>query len=377
MLDITREDRELLIDAARAWVRQRAPTKLVREVRSNYADLGFDPTHFAEMSEMGWTGIVVPEEFGGHDFGFESLGMLVEELGRTLTPSPLIPSAVAAVSALLLGGTEEQKRVWLPRLASGDCIGSVAINDGPPRVANHAGVMARRDAESYILSGCHRPVPAGVAADILIVSAHFEGGPGDGSVLFLCSADLTGIDRQPLEELDVRGRAAIDFDNVVLNESNLLGEVGAGSAIARQVRDRTAAVAAAENLGAAVQAFETTMDYLKTRVQFDQRIGSFQALQHRAADLLAEIDLARAAVYAALIAIDRQDNEFPLLASIAKALSGKVFRKVAGEMIQMHGGIGMTDEHDAGLYFKRAQAAEVDWGNVAYHRERAARAMGL
>ncbi|MCB2014588.1 MAG: acyl-CoA dehydrogenase family protein [Sphingobium sp.] len=383
MTEVTYEEREMLADAARAWVRQRAPTTLVRDIRKNHSELGYDSALFAEMAEMGWAGMLVPEEYGGHDFGFESMGMLVEELGRTLTPSPLIPSAVGAVSALILGGTEEQKQKLLPILSSGDCIGTLAIEEGRRTDLTRSSVEAIQVDNGWTLSGCKHAVEAGMAAHVIVVAAQTQsqsgkGQPGKkGITLFLCSADQSGIDRRPLEEADVRGRATITFNNVVVTDDHILGQLNEGATLAEAVLERTSAVVAAEMLGGATQAFETTIDYLKTRVQFGKLIGSFQALQHRAADMLGEIGLARAAVYDALRAIDRQEERAPLLASVAKIMAGKVFHKVAREMIQMHGGIGMTDEHDAGLYLKRAYAADMFCGNVAYHRERAARLIGV
>jgi len=368
----------MLADAARAWVRQRASTTLLRHVGKNHSNLGYDPSCFAEMVEMGWTGMIVPEAYGGHDFGFESMGMLIEELGRTLTPSPLISTAVAAASALVMGGTEEQKQKWLPALASGEYIGALALEDGRRFDPRHSAVRAERCDGKWVLNGRKRPVEAGMAANLLIIPAQTDLPSGiQGVTLFVCSTEEAGVERNPLREVDIRGRASIDFRNVSLNEDYRLGGVGEGAALLESILERTAAVAAAEMLGGTLQAFETTIDYLKTRVQFGKLIGSFQALQHRAADMLGEIGLARAAVYEALQAIDHGDEKAAVLSSVAKIMAGKVFQKVAREMIQMHGGIGMTEEHDAGLYFKRAQAADFFCGNIAYHRERAARLMGV
>ncbi|WBX83767.1 acyl-CoA dehydrogenase family protein [Sphingosinicella microcystinivorans] len=378
MAEVTDEEREMLVDSARAWVRQRAPVKLVRDARTDHAAKGYDPAIFKEISEMGWTGMIVPEAFGGHDMGLECMGLLVEELGRNLTPSPLVASAVAAVSALVLGGTDQQKRRWLPPLAAGELVGTLAIEHGRGFDLNHPAVSAIRVDGQWVLKGCSQPVEAGMAADLIVVLARSGTESSGGSVLaFLCPSNTPGVGRIPLDGIDARGRAAVVFDNVQLSDDNVLGSVGSGSTLAGEILDRTAAIAAAEMLGGALQAFETTMDYLRTRVQFGKPIGSFQALQHRAADMLGEIGLARAAVYEALRALDSGDDHAALLASVAKIVAGKVFHKVAREMIQMHGGIGMTEEHDAGLYFKRAHTADIFCGNIAFHRERVARLIGI
>jgi alkylation response protein AidB-like acyl-CoA dehydrogenase len=240
-------------------------------------------------------------------------------------------------------------------------------------------LAARRTAEGWTLSGTKRAVLDGVAATLFVVVARTSGKPGerDGLTLFLCPADAPGLSRAALRQIDSRGDAIVTFDGVTLGEDAVLGPVGGGHGLLEHVLDRGRAALAAEMLGASLQAFETTIDYLKIRVQFDQPIGSFQALQHRAADMVGHIELTRSAVEAALAAIDADSEDVPALASLAKAMAGKTMRAVAREMVQMHGGIGMTDEHDAGLYLKRAQAADVTFGNVAFHRERYARLAGF
>jgi alkylation response protein AidB-like acyl-CoA dehydrogenase len=219
----------------------------------------------------------------------------------------------------------------------------------------------------------------GMAAGQFIVVARTSGAPGDanGISLFLCPADASGISRTALRQIDSRGAAIVELRDVVLPADALLGEVDNGLSLLDKVLDRSRAVLAAEMLGSTLQAFEVTIDYLKTRVQFGKPIGAFQALAHRATDMLGEIELTRSAVHAALQAIDEDSAEVPVLASLAKAMAGKTMRHIAREMVQMHGGIGMTDEHDAGLYLKRAQAADVAYGNAAFHRERYAALIDL
>jgi alkylation response protein AidB-like acyl-CoA dehydrogenase len=376
---VTHEDREMLADAARAWVRERAPISVLRKLRIQEPALGYDPELYAEMAAMGWTGMIVPEAYSGHDFGFLGMGVVAEELGRNLAPSPLIGSAVGVASALLLGGTEDQKRQWLPRLVEGSTVGTLALEETARHDPANVALTATRSGDGWALDGWKRPVEFGMAAELLVVAARTSGRPGEaaGLSLFLCEASAVGVERHPLNQIDSRAAAAIRFHSVAAGPAQLLGVLDQGSGLLDQILDRTRAVLTAEMLGSLQEAFERTVGYLKIRKQFGRHIGSFQALQHRAADLLGEIELARSSVYSALTALDSGAEDVALLASAAKALTGRTFGHVAREMIQMHGGIGMTDEHDAGLYLKRAHIADMSGGNVAFHRERFGRLLGV
>lgn len=373
------DEQVMLKDAARSWVRERAPVSAVRQVRTTHAPAGHDPGLYRDMADLGWTGILVPEDLGGFAFGYRSMGVVIEELGRTLAISPLVSSAVVAASAIVLGGSDVQKAQWLPGIAAGTTIGTLAIEELPRHAPEQTMLKAAPADGGWTLSGTKRAVVDGVAATLFIVVARTAGERGDraGLTLFLCPADAAGVTRTPLRQIDSRGDAHVDFQDVRLDQGAVLGAVGEGFGLLDRILDRGRAALAAEMLGAAQQAFETTVDYLKTRVQFGQPIGSFQALQHRAADMVGQIELTRSAVEAALDAIDADDDEVPSLASLAKMMAGKTLRAVAREMVQMHGGIGMTDEHDAGLYLKRAQAADVTFGNAAFHRERYANLAGF
>lgn len=365
------EEQRMLRDAAQAWARERAPVTVLRRLRDAGGDGGFDPALYAGMAEMGWTGILIPEEFGGCIFGHLGLGLVVETLGRTLLPSPLIDGAVAA-GALLLGGTDAQRRRWLPGIADGGLVAVPALDEDIRHPQRHVEARAERDGAGWRLTGIKRPVPFGMAAGLFVVSAQ----TADGVALFLVEAGAAGLSRRPLREVLPRGAAIVAFDAVALGPDALLAAAPDGQAVLDRVLDRACALQAAEMLGAAMQAFETTLDYLKTRRQFGRIIGQFQALQHRAAGLYAELELTRSAVEAALAAIDAEAADLAVLASLAKALAGDTLRRMASEMIQLHGGIGMTDEHDAGFYLKRARVADMRFGNTAFHRERYARLCG-
>ncbi|HWE98268.1 MAG TPA: acyl-CoA dehydrogenase family protein [Caulobacteraceae bacterium] len=372
------EEQSMLRDAARTWTQEKSPVSAFRKMRDSGAALGYDPAAFAEMAEMGWTGVIIPEAYGGSDFGYLSLGLILEETGRTLTASPIVATALAAASALILGGSDAQKEAWLPKIASGEVVGALAVDEGPHHRPDSVAMKAEKSGAGYRLSGKKTFVLEGMAAGLFVVSARTSGADAgkDGVSLFLVPADAKGVTRQALKLADSRGAANVSFDGVEVGAEALLGQEGQGYGLLEQVLDRARAGLAAEMLGSALQAFETTLDYLKTRVQFGQVIGSFQALQHRAAKMFTDLELARSCVEAALTAIDNNSPDVPELVSLAKAKVGDTLHLVSNEMVQMHGGIGMTDAHDAGLYLKRARATEATFGSQAYHRDRYARLQG-
>jgi alkylation response protein AidB-like acyl-CoA dehydrogenase len=372
------EEQSMLRDAARDWVREKAPVSALRTLRDQGAPLGYDQAAFAEMAEMGWAGVVIPEAYGGSDFGYLSLGLVLEEMGRTLVASPLIASSLAAATALVLGGTDAQKAAWLPKIAAGEAVATLAIDEGPRHDPVQTALEARPAGTGHRLTGPKTFVLEGMAAQLFVVAARTSGAPGhaEGITLFLVPADARGLGRERRALADSRGYAALSFDGVEVGADAVLGEVGQGHSLLEKVLDRARAGLSAEMLGMALQAFETTLDYLKTRVQFGQAIGSFQALQHRAARMFTELELARSCVEAALSAIDNDAKDTPQAVALAKAVAGDTLHLISREMVQMHGGIGMTDAHDAGLYLKRARALEATFGSTAWHRDRWGRMAG-
>jgi alkylation response protein AidB-like acyl-CoA dehydrogenase len=359
------EEQSMLRDAAKSWVQEKSPVTAFRKMRDSGAEVGYDAAAWNEMAEMGWAGVIIPEEYGGSAFGYLSLGLILEETGRTLTASPLLASALGAASALILGGSDAQKAEYLPKIAAGELVATLAVDEGP----HHAPDKVATEVKGGKLSGKKVFVLEGMAANLFVVSAK----AGDAIELYLVKADAPGVSRQKLALADSRGAANVTFDGVAVSDSVKLS---GGYDLLEKTLDRARAGISAEMLGAALQAFEVTLDYLKTRVQFGQVIGSFQALQHRAAKMFTELELSRSAVEAALSAIDNDSPDVPELASLAKAKMGDTFHLVSNEMVQMHGGIGMTDAHDAGFYLKRARACEAAFGNQAYHRDRYARLQG-
>ncbi|WP_313807523.1 acyl-CoA dehydrogenase [Sphingobium sp.] len=377
------EEQQMLKDMAAEWVRDRLPVTALRSLYGHDGGgrpdaRGHDPETWAEMAQMGWAGILVPEAHGGSDFGYRSMGLVLEELGRTLGASPLLSSGLVAASALRLGGTAAQQARWLPGIADGSAIGTLAAEEGPQHGREKIALTAKASGDGWVLNGIKRPVQDGMIATFAIAAARTGGAPGDrnGITLFLVECDASGLTRQALDQIDARRPALFTFDDMAVGADAVLGEVGKGADLLDTLFDRAAIGLAAEMLGNASQAFDITLDYLKTRVQFGAIIGSFQALQHRAAEMFGELQLARSAVEVALDAIDADDPALPALASLAKATVGETLHNISAQMVQLHGGIGMTHEHDAGLYLKRARVAAQCYGSTAWHRERWARLNG-
>ena len=372
MLD---DEQQMLRDAARDWARERSPVAALRRLRDSGDTRGYDPALWAEMAAMGWTGVLVPEAHGGSDFGFTALALVLAETGRTLTASPLLSTAVIGASALTLAGSGAQQAAWLPRIAGGGAVVALALDEGPHHAPERIGLRAERADGGWRLAGEKRFVPEGGAADLFVVAARTGGAGGmNGITLFLVEA--AGATAEPRRMADSRGWADVRFDTT-LGDDAALGQGDGGGELLAALLDRARIALAAEMLGSAAEAFEITLAYLKTRTQFGQLIGGFQALQHRAAQMFTELELARSCVEAAAAAVDAGAPDLPALASLAKAKANDVFHRVSNEMVQMHGGIGMTDEHDAGFYLKRARAAEALYGSSAYHRDRYARLAGF
>ncbi len=355
------DEQTMLRDMAREWSDKENPVGAFRKMRDAGHEAGYDPAVYAEMAQMGWPGILIPEEHGGSGFGFVGLGLVLEELGRNVAAAPLAASSAAAV-AIMLGGTDEQKAKYLPRIASGELVATLAIDEGP----RHDPEAIEAEVAGGKLNGRKLFVAEGDSAGLFVVAAK------DG--LYLVDGDADGVTRASRHVVDSRSHAEIGLENVAIGNDARLSE--GGDALLTKVLDCARAMACAEMLGLAVQAFETTNDYLKQRVQFGQTLSTFQALQHRMAEMFADIEMMRSAVEGALQMLDSNIEGAAATVSIAKATANDVVHRVAGEMIQLHGGIGMTDEHDAGFYFKRARVLEAQWGSASFHRERYAKLSG-
>lgn len=351
------EEQTMLRDMAREWADNESPVTAFRKMRDAAPAEMFDTEAWKAQAEMGWAGILVPEAHGGVEMGFVSLGSVIEQLGRNLAATPLAATA-AATAAIMLGGSEAQKAAWLPRIASGEVIATLAVDEGPR--FNPVGSTFIGNGK---ITGTKEFVAEGDSAGLFVVSAT------DG--LYLVSGDDAGVKRSARHMADSRSHAQVVFDGAAAEK---LADGGAD--LLGKVTDRAAAATAAEMLGMAEAAFAQTNDYLKTRVQFGQVLASFQALQHRMAKMFTELELMRSAVEGAFEAIDADRPDVPQAVSLAKAIAGDTLNLVSREMVQLHGGIGMTDEHDAGFYLKRARVLETMWGNASWHRERFARLGG-
>jgi alkylation response protein AidB-like acyl-CoA dehydrogenase len=373
------EEQSIIRDQAKAWVEEKAPVQQFRAMRDSGVAGRFQPATWAEIAALGWAGMIVPEEYGGSGLGYLTFGLVLEEMGKQLVASPLLASGLVGASAIILGGSEAQKNAHLPAIAKGESIATLAIDEGPRHAPAKTALKAEKTAGGFALSGAKTFVMEGMTADLFIVAARTSGAPGEtaGISLFLVPAAADGLSRTAMETFDSRGYARLSLAQVEVPADAVLGQVDKGWPILDATLDRAATGLSAEMLGTASHAFDMTLDYLKTRKQFGQVIGSFQALGHRAATLFTGKELARSCVEAALQALDDSAADAPELCSLAKAKMGDHLFEMSNQLIQIHGGIGMTDEFDAGLYLKRARVVEAAFGNRAFHRDRYARLMGF
>ena len=371
------EEQELLQQTAREFVAGRSSLKRIRALRDAQDPDGFSRDLWREMARLGWVGIVLPEEHGGLGLGYMELIVVMEELGRGLMPEPIVSTVLLGANALLLGGSEAQKREHLPAVAAGERLLALAYQEPRGRYDfHHAETVAERTGGGWALSGEKIQVLDGHVADRLVVSARTSGGPRDASgiTLFLVPCDAPGVTVARQTRLDARNVGLVRLDGVRLDPEAAIGPVDGGGALLGRTIDRATVGLTAEMLGSMTAAFEMTIEYLRTRVQFGVPIGSFQALKHRAAKLYVELELARSAVMnaARTVGEGRDDAAIARATSIAKARCSDAFVLVGDEAVQMHGGIGMTDEHDIGFFLKRARAAEMTFGDAAWHRDRVA-----
>jgi acyl-CoA dehydrogenase len=369
------DEQELLQRTAREFVAGRSSLKRIRALRDTNDPDGFSRGLWKEMAQLGWTGIAIPEAYGGLGLGHLDLMIVMEAAGRGLLPEPLLSTVALGGSTLLLGGTEEQKREHLSAVAAGERLLAVAYQEEGSRYRlSHVEATAHREQGGWVLRGKKIQVLDAHVADWLVVAARTAGAPTDerGITLFLLRGDTPGVRVERQARIDSRNAGLVHLAEVRVPAEAVLGEVDAGGALLARVVDRATVALTAEMLGSMHAAFDMTLEYLRTRVQFGVPIGSFQALKHRAAYLFAEIELTQSAVMHAHRVLDegRDDAQIARAASLAKARVSETFMRVAHEAVQMHGGIGMTDEHDIGFYLKRARVAQMTFGDAAFHRDR-------
>jgi len=371
------EEQTYLKDTAKDFFQANAPVAELRKLRDTQDATGFSEELWQQIVELGWTGVTFPEtvgdmEIGGLDFGYMGLGAILEESGRTLAATPLLSSVVLGGSAILLGGSESQQQEYLPGLISGQIRYALALEESPHHQPTATAIPATKVEGGYQLNGKKLFVLDGHTAQQLIVVARTSGEAGDtnGLSLFVVDANAPGITRTRTRMVDSRNAANITFEQVVVADSQVLGQIDEGYALLEQVLDRARICLAAEMLGGIQELFDRTLAYLKERKQFGVLIGSFQALQHRAAKMFVEIELAKSAVMGALSALDESPKRVPVLASVAKQKVNEVYELVSNEAIQLHGGIGVTDELEVGFFLKRARVAQQAFGDAAFHRAR-------
>ncbi len=375
---VLNEEQQLLKSTAEDFFRNKAPVSALRKLRDERSEDGFSRELWREMTDMGWAGTFLPERYGGLDCGFTELGVILEAGGRTLAASPMFSSVALAASAILLGGSEAQKEELLPRIAGGNLLVALALQEGPHHNPTAISTRATQSDAGFTLSGRKVYVPDGHVADKLIVVARSAGAPGEehGLSLFLVDRDRQGVLVERRIMVDSRNMAEVRIEDVEVSRGDLLGEADAGHDLLTEVLDRGNIGLSAEMLGSLQAAFERTMDYLKQREQFGELIGSFQALQHRAAKMFCEIELSKSLVLNALQAVDEGADNLSLAASMAKVQVSETFRLVSSEAIQMFGGIGMTDDEEIGFFLKRARVAQQTLGDEHYHLQRYASLRG-
>ena len=372
------EEQQYLKDTAKDFVQKNAPINHFRELRDSENEIGYSEDLWKQMAELGWAGILISEEYGGSDFGMLGLGAILEETGRCLVPSPLFSTALLGASLIEIGGSRDQKKDLLTKIAQGSLTTAFALEEGSRHAPNIISTKAEKKGGNYILNGEKTFVLDGHSADLLIVTARTSGEKEDNSgiSLFLTDPDSNGLTRNRTLMVDSRNACEINLKDVQVPESNLLGELDGGLPIIEEVLERGQIGISAEMLGNALEAFDKTLEYLKERKQFGAPIGSFQALQHRAAIMFAEIELTKSSVIAALNAVDENSNDRARFASLAKFKAGETLQLVSSEAVQMHGGVGVTDEFDIGFFLKRSRVAEQIFGSSDYHIDKYATLSG-
>ncbi len=366
---VLNEDQNMLKDSAKNFCADNTPISQLRRLRDEKGETGFDGDTWREMVGLGWAGITVPEEYGGLGFGYMGLGVVMEECGRTLAASPLFASSVLGTGMILHGGSQEQKTTLLGQVVSGDLLLALALEESPHHNPYGVSTKAKKSGAGYKVSGAKRFVLDGHVADKIIVVARSSGSAGDrdGITLVLVDREASGVAVTRTIMADSRNAANIEFNGAA---GVILGEKGKGADILDKVLDAGRILLAAEMLGGVQECFERTIEYLKTREQFGVPIGSFQALKHRAAQMFCEVELSKSVVLEALSALDEGSDQTPELASLAKARLNDTYNLVSSEGIQMHGGIGMTDEYEIGFFMKRSRVCEHTLGSSAFHRDR-------
>lgn len=370
------EEQQMLKTSAKELLKEGGTIADLRKLRDEQDATGYSKELWKKMSEMGWPALAIPEAYGGFAFGYTGLGQVMEEMGRNLTASPLFSTVWLSATTINLGGNEAQKQALLPEIAAGNSIVAFAFEEGKHHQPHQVAATAKKQGDGYVLNGKKTLVLDGHVADKFIVTANVEG--DDDMDFFIVDAEAAGVTVERVIMMDSRNSATVHFDNVSLLAEAKLADYGdyIGSELLDKILDIARIGLAAEMLGGCIEAFERTIAYLKEREQFGVPIGSFQALQHRAAMMFGEIELCKSVVIKALKSVDADSGTMHELASLAKAKLGKTYQLVSNEGIQMFGGIGMTDDEEIGFFLKRARVAQQTLGDANFHLDRLGKMRG-
>jgi alkylation response protein AidB-like acyl-CoA dehydrogenase len=369
------EEQSMLRDSARGLISDKAPVSHLRQLRDSQDATGFSRDLWKMFAEMGFSGLLVPEDFGGSGLGCVEAGVVMEEVGRTLMPSPFLSTAVLATSALSRGGSAAQKSEHLPKLSNGSLLATLAVDEGSKHRPLMTKMRAVRSGNGFKLEGDKAFVVDGHTADLLIVAARTAGAAGEreGLTLFLVDAKSKGIEIERTAMVDSHNAARIKFRNVEVNADGVLGDVDHGHPLLEGVLNIGRGAVASEMVGLSEEVFGRTVSYLKERKQFGKLIGEFQALQHRAAQIYIDIEITRAAVLKALQTLDKDFANAGAAVAVAKARAGSTATSAVQEGVQMHGGMGMTDQFDIGFFMKRARVCQEMFGDSNFQADQLAR----
>ena len=372
------EEQVMLKTSARDFLENECPKRLVREMMDD--EKGYSPELWKKMAAQGWMGLSFPEEYGGAGMGYLDLAVLLEEMGRALVPGPFVPTVVLAGRPILAAGSDEQKKQFLPKIAGGDTIMTLALFEPNGSLeASGVTVEAYPSGDDFIIEGSKLFVPDAHVADYILCAARTKDGPDkeDGITLFLIDATTAGIHPIVLKTMTGEKLCEVIFRNVAVPRANILGELHQGWPIIKQLLKEATVAECAWMTGGARYAMETAVAYAKERVQFGVPIGSFQIIQHKCVDMLAKVEGATSITYYAAWAVAENDSQSTLATSMAKAYCSDIYTAVTAESIQIHGGIGFTWDCDMHLYFKRAKSSEVAYGDGDYHREEVANILNI
>jgi len=372
---VLNEEQSMLRDSARGLISDKAPVSHLRQLRDSRDATGFSRDLWRAFAEMGFAGLLVPENFGGSGLGCVEAGVVMEEIGRTLMPSPFLATAVLAASAVSRGGSAAQQSAHLPKIADGSLLAALAIDEGAKHRPLQTSMQAVRAGNGFRLNGAKAFVVDGHTADLLIVAARSAGAAGerDGLTLFLVDPKANGVAVERTAMVDAHNAARIVFSNVEVNADGVLGEVDQGGALLEGVLNIGRGAVASEMVGVSEEVFGRTVGYLRERKQFGKLIGEFQALQHRAAQLYIDIEITRAAVLKALQTLDNNFEDAGAAVAVAKARAGSTATLAVQEGVQMHGGMGMTDQFDIGFFMKRARVCQELFGDSNFHADQLAK----